>query len=291
MFAVQGRALLRKATASLPARLGRRFSADRCPDLAVLIGWNLMFASLPLVVVIAAIIGLVVGLDPTGTSGQHAGAGARVQATILQLLPGAHPDDLAPLAQASGLYLAVGFLGLLWTSAGLFGAMESAFSVVYRTPRRPFVRQKLVSFAMILLFAPLTGLIVGSATILPGLSNLLSLPTALRSGFSLALQAAFGVLAGTLLYTVIYYVVPTRRQSLRHVWRGALAAGVALEALTLAFPFYVALNKNFDRFGSSFAFVFLLLTFFYFLGMVTMLGAELNALLDPEDAARSGRRD
>ena len=104
-------------------------------------------------------------------------------------------------------------------------------------------------------------------------------------------MTAFGVLAGTLLYLVVYYVIPTRRPTLRHVWPGALAAGVALEALTLAFPFYVALNRNFNRFGSSFAFVFLILTFFYFLGMVTMLGAELNAVLDPDDAARTGRKD
>jgi uncharacterized BrkB/YihY/UPF0761 family membrane protein len=41
-----------------------------------------------------------------------------------------------------------------------------------------------------------------------------------------------------------------------------------------------------NRYGSQFAFLFVLLAFFYFLGVITVLGADLIAVIDPDEADR-----
>jgi uncharacterized BrkB/YihY/UPF0761 family membrane protein len=43
---------------------------------------------------------------------------------------------------------------------------------------------------------------------------------------------------------------------------------------------YIQLNRGINQYGSSFAFLFVLLAFFYFLGLITMLGAEVNAVFE-----------
>src|SRR5262249_12827763 len=100
-------------------------------------------------------------------------------------------------------------------------------------------------------------------------------------------QVGVGVASGFLLYLVIYLVVPNRRMRPTAVLPAALFAGVAFELLTLLFPAYIALNQTgINRFGSQFAFLFVLLAFFYFLGLITVRGADVIAVLDPPESRR-----
>jgi membrane protein len=187
--------------------------------------------------------------------------------------------------------LLVGVAGLLWSASSLFGTMETAFGAVYRTEGRPVLRQKLMSILMMLLFATVAVIAVGSAAVtpylgwIPGVPGLLAVPVV-----AAALQATLGALAGVVLFAVIYYVVPNRRQRWPRVLPGALLAGLAFEALSLLFPLYLYANAGLNQYGKSFGFLFVTMTFFYFVGVITMLGAELNARLEPSPAARDRRR-
>jgi membrane protein len=281
-----GRAeLLARARRSLPGRWASRFVGDECPNLAVLIAWNLMFAAFPLAIVTAGILGYLLRLDNLLIGTSHLPTSVQLRQDILALIPGLDADKvLTPLRQRSGVLLIVGGLGLLWTGTGLFGAMEQAFGRAYRVRPRPFLQGKLMAAAMVLLFAPAAGLVIGSGSLLGGLSALPFLPAAFLSAAAPLLQVVFAVIAGTALFLLVYTVVPNRELHPTQAWPGALLAGVLMELLTLAFPVYANINRGFTGFGRSFGLLFLLLTFFYFLGMVTMAGAELNAtLIDARD--------
>jgi membrane protein len=273
-----------RATDSLPVRVVRRFIADRGPDWAILIAWNALFSLFPTLLAIAGILGLV--LRATGFQTQ----------SLYQSALGVIPDEqartqaiqaLEGIKQGGGLLLLVGLAGMLWSASSLFGSMEAAFGAVYRTGSRSFLRQKLMSVLMMLLFAFLAGIAVGSAAILHFLPRM---PTSAASvlanqGVSAALQAAVGAAAGVILFAVIYYVVPNRRQSWSRVLPGAVLAGVTFELLTLLFPLYLGVNRGLNQYGQSFGFLLVTMTFFYLLGLITMLGAELNASLGPAPAA------
>jgi len=79
------------------------------------------------------------------------------------------------------------------------------------------------------------------------------------------------------LFASIFFVVPHRKQRLRHVLPGAVAAGGLLEGLTLLFPLYFKLSGGFAAYGAFFALFFLLLTYMYFLGQILMIGGAVNA--------------
>jgi len=72
----------------------------------------------------------------------------------------------------------------------------------------------------------------------------------------------------------------------RQVWPGALVTGILFEVVTLIFPVYLTFNKGLNAYGKTFGLFFLLMTFFYFVGLITMVGAEVNSVLSPADAVR-----
>ena len=263
-----------------PVRLVRKFLADAGGNQAVLIAWNALTAIFPIALALVAVGGLILGL--AGISAES------ISRLVADLFP---PDQRQPALDAingvkrqSGLLGLIAFAGFLWVGSGLFGAMEGAFAVVYDTNGRTFVRQKLMSLAMMGIFTVLALVAVASSTALAFLDRFPQ-----RSGLmGVAFGDAVGVLAGCLLFFVIYLVVPNRRQRIRNVWPGALFAGMAFKALTLLFPLYLQINRGINQYGATFAFLFIMLTFFYLFGLITILGAEINAVLEePEGGSPS----
>jgi hypothetical protein len=94
-------------------------------------------------------------------------------------------------------------------------------------------------------------------------------------------QIGLGLIAGIVLFMAIYTVVPNRKLDLRTVWPGALLAGAAFEMLTLVFPLYVHYAGGANQYGKTFGFLFLVLSLAYFVGLITMVGVELNSILYP----------
>jgi hypothetical protein len=92
-----------------------------------------------------------------------------------------------------------------------------------------------------------------------------------------------GIIAGFLLFGTMYYVIPNRKQNFRKVIPGALVAGILFELITLVFPLYISLNRGLNQYGATFGLLFVLMTFVFFLGLVTMIGIELNSVLYPEE--------
>jgi hypothetical protein len=95
------------------------------------------------------------------------------------------------------------------------------------------------------------------------------------------IQFAIGLVGGLILFGAIYYVVPNRRQQWHKVLPGALCAGVLFELITLLFPLYISITNNVATYGKTFGLFFLLMTFFFFVGLITMVGVELNSVLYP----------
>jgi membrane protein len=277
---------LDRVSRTLPARVLLRFLADDGPDHAIVIAWNALFSIFPIALALAAIASVVLGRF--GLRGHSA----------VELVVAIIPDDLNAQQQAldavdgiqrrTGVFAIVALIGFLWASSGLFGAMEQAFDHAFRCPRRPFLSQKLMSLAMMAIFSVLALCAIGTAALLPLLRSVPFVPIELQRGVeAVVLQIPVGVLSGFVLFFVIYLVVPNRRLVPRQVWPGALLAGVAFEALGYVFPVYLSLNRGINAYGRNFALLFVLLLFFYMLGIITVVGAELNAVLLSSRGLRS----
>jgi membrane protein len=255
-----------------------KFLADDGPNHAIVIAWNALFSIFPIALALAAIASVVLGRF--GLRGYSA---AELVIVVLPNDANAQRqalDALNGIQQRTGVLAIVALVGFLWAGSGLFGAMERAFDQAFRCPQRSFVRQKLIALVMMAIFSVLALLAVGTAALLPLLQSVPFVPAQLHQGREAALlQVPLGVLSGFLLFLLIYVMVPNRRLTPGQVWPGALLAGIAFEALGYVFPFYLSLNRGINAYGRTFALLFVFMFFFYVVGIITVLGVELNAVL------------
>ena len=265
---------------SVPGQVVRKFLEDQAPNWAALIAWNTLLAMFPIVVFAASLLGYVLKI--------FGEANTAVYQTIFSAIPGDtnQQDQLiravSGVKSNSGILFIVGLLGLLLGGSALFGSMEQAFAVIYHTKPRDFVRQRLIAVGMVFLFTLLVGVAVASSAILPALKHIPNIPAFLYSGAAaFMLQVIVGIVAGFLLFLTIYFVIPNRKQRLGQVIPGALVAGVLFELITLVFPLYLSLNRGLNQYGATFGLFFVLMTFFFFLGLITMIGVEVNSVLYP----------
>jgi membrane protein len=262
---------------SVPGRVVRKSLEDQAPNWAALIAWNTLFAMFPIVIFAASLLGFALRL--------FGKANTIVYTTIFSALPGDQTElvkAVSGVKSQSGLLFVVGLVGLLWGGSALFGAIEQAFAVIYHTKPRDFIWQKLIAFGMVFLFTILMGIAVATSAFLPALKHIPNIPEFLYSGAAaFILQVIVGTTAGFLLFGTIYYVIPNRRQKFRKVIPGALLAGVLFELVTLVFPLYLELNKGINQYGKTFGLFFVLMTFFFFIGLITMIGVEVNSVIYP----------
>ncbi|MDQ6712316.1 MAG: YihY/virulence factor BrkB family protein [Candidatus Dormibacteraeota bacterium] len=273
---------------TVPGRVIRKFLEDEAPNWAALIAWNALFAMFPIAIFAASLLGFALRL--------FGAANDAVYKTIFSSIPG-DPQQQTELLKAvtgvksqSGILFIIGLVGLLVGGSALFGVMEQAFAVIYHTKPRDFVRQKLIAFGMVFLFTILVGIAVATSSLLPALKQIPDIPPILYSGAAaFILQAIVGTVAGFLLFGSMYYVIPNRKQQFRKVFPGTLAAGIMFEVITLLFPLYLELNRGLNQYGKTFGLLFVLMTFFFLLGLITMIGVEVNSVIYPVPIERPGK--
>jgi membrane protein len=263
---------------SFPGRVVQRFLADDGGTWTVAIAWGGLFAMIPVILSISSLVGYVLGF--AGITQEHLVRvfasrvrDANLRTELVTALTGA--------LNHRGLFGVLGIVGLYFSASGLFGSMERAFAMIYSATPRSFIRARLVGMAMIVVLAFLAGGTVLSSTALPVLREL-GITSLLPRGIApLILQSLVGTIAGLILFGLIYYVVPPLRLRWSQVWPGAVVAGVLFELLGLIFPVYLSLNPVTGAYGQFFGLLFVLLTYFYMLGLITVIGAEVNAVSRP----------
>ena len=241
---------------------------------AILIAWQLLFSLFPLVVGILSIVGLVLR-DP------------EVQVSIADSIARQFPEQAGDLLtfisetrNLGGIFGIVSVVGLLWSGSNLFGTMGTVFDRFYGAPDRGFIQQRLVSFLMMAVYAVLVTVSIASSSLtgfLVGISEEV-LPFEVPY-FAFAIGWTVSLLSAILMFLVLYRVVPNAPLRVWHVWRGAVLAGVLFVALTQVFPLYLHfLGAGFAAYKALGVFL-LLMTWFYFLGMILCAGALLSAIL------------
>jgi membrane protein len=264
---------------SPPGRLWAKMNEDNAFNWAVILAWNFLQSLFPIVLVMAAVLGVGLGFVGVG-SGQ-------IYHTVASLIPDSKAQSdtfnaLNNFHQKSGIFFLIGFVGLVWSGTGLFRSMEQAFAVIYHTRQRPLLNGILMSVGMVVLLTVFGGLMLVTTTLLGLLNQLPYLPSLLANGaVDFLLQVVIGGLSGFVLYLAIYYVVPNRRMDWGSIWIGAALAGALFEGLSLIFPLYLRLTGAGSGYGKTFGLLFLLMLYFFYIGIVTMVGVEVNSLLYP----------
>lgn len=267
-----------KAAARTFKNFWTKINNDWVFNLAAMLAYNLLMSIIPLLATLLAIFGLFLGnLAPQAQDQLIAG--------ITQGLPGAGGTlvqvALKRLAQTSGLFAIISIIVSAWFGSRLFVAVDNCFGIIFRLPPRGFIRQNLVALGMLVVFLLIVPIMLGVSALPSFLSTnvvqrLLGNSTITSIWLSLAGIAA-GYVIASLLFLVVYTVIPNRPMRLRDAWRGALIAGALLEVYIIAFPFYLTHFLKPQNYGSTAGFAVVVLVFFYYFGIILLLGAEVNS--------------
>jgi membrane protein len=154
--------------------------------------------------------------------------------------------------------------GLIWSASGIFSTMEFALTQVFGTKQRDMLRQKAMGLVMMLLLVVAIGATVAANSIV----NLFPM--------AWLVSLVVGAIVMVTMLVLLYRFVPNRTFKLKDVFPGAVLAGVLIEILTLAFPFYQRVSHGFNTYGAQFGLFFLIATWLYLLSQVLLLGAVYN---------------
>ena len=205
---------------------------------------------------------------------------------------------LTQMAEGSGAnILSIGALGALWASSSGVTAIMDALNVVFdvKEDRRSFWRVRLIA---ILLTIGLAGFVILSlALVLYG-------PTIGRwiadfMGFGVAFTWLWNVLqwpviAGLMLIVVaaIYHICPDRRyKRWRWVTPGSVFAVLMWLVVSLGFKAYVDNFGDYNKVYGSIAGVIVLMLWFYWSGMVLLLGGEINSEIETAAERKAASSD
>jgi membrane protein len=247
----------------------RNFFADRCTHLAAMVAYYALLSLLPLLAIALALIGEF-GRPDEGSTLIH---------ELSRIFPGTSVDTLVELVKrlrnnATELGI-IGGASLIWTSLGFLSACESALNIIYGVPNRPFVRQKLLVFALVgsglaLLLVTLVAATTAQTFLDQHASGLLQQPL-WQITSALVISTAI-----TLGFTfTVYRLLPNTQVTSREVLPGALLATVLLQLSFAVLPIYLNVAQTLPAL-KAFGGIVLLLTWLYLMGNIVMLGAELN---------------
>jgi membrane protein len=243
-----------------------------------------MLALFPALASMISLYGLVA--DPSKLYEQLQGLGGVVPAGGIDIISAQVKALTSSGAQALGFGFVVGLATSLWSAnAGVKAFFDAMNVVCHERERRSFLRLTMISFCFTLGMIALVVLSMISVVVIPVVLAYVGFGS---SGAVLLSVARWPVMlvAVALTLSLLYRFGPSRRDvHWRWVSWGSAAASVGWILVSLAFSYYVAnfgsYNKTYGSLGAAMGFM----TWIWVSVMVVLLGAELNAELEPQGSA------
>jgi len=269
---------------------------DKAPRLAAALAYYTVFSIAPLVIITIAVAGFFLG--PEAASGQIQ---REIQHTLGPQSASAINDIVENAARNKGhgvVATVIGIAALLLGAAGVFGQLKDALNTVWGVepnPERGFkgaVIDNFLSMSMVLgigflllvslvLSAGIAGFVKFAGALLPALTWL---------GPILDLVLSAGLT--TVLFALIYRVLPDAQIQWRDVWVGAFITAVLFTVGKFLIGLYLGRSSVGSAYGAAGSLVVLLL-WVYYSAQLLLFGAEftkvyalkLGSRIVPEDGA------
>jgi membrane protein len=267
----------RLGVAALDAKAG--YSRHATSQLAAAISYRMLFSLVPLLALFASIISLVAPDEARHRIGRWLASvipGTGIEESVQRTV--SHPGHATA---AAGL---IAIPALLLAASGMMAAMRTAFRVIFdSTSERPYIRGKLLDFALVLATGVLMVTAFGLALFVEILAELgRDLSELLQAGSGgRALALAVEILASQavvfVVFLLLYRSVPPARPRFAALWLPALLGSAAFQIATAGYAFYLARWGNITSIYGPLGAVLGFLLVIYIGVLVLLIGAELVA--------------
>lgn len=254
---------MRRLLDSAPGRLLSAYFASSVQSYAAGLAFNAFVTMFPLILGVLSVIGFVARSRP-------------LEAEVVRAILNAFPADFHPTLRSSlrevSLHAAtfgiVSAAGIVWAGTGLFASLEFALNRIYGAPARSFLRRRLLGLRLIVVFvlAVVASVALNGAIAVVHSSPLLVWLVGFFGGWTVM----------SVLLAWVYVAAPNCPVPVRSALPGALAAGLAIEVFSLAFPLFSAVTHETNVYGRGLALMFVLLTWLYVLCQLLLIGAVFN---------------
>ena len=252
---------------------------DYAPSMGAALAYYTLFSMAPLLLIVVSVAGLVFGQDA---------ARGEIE-TQLRLLMGdsgarAVQDLLVSVRKpAEGTLATVIGLGLLVLGATtVFAELQGALDRIWRVPARQrasgwlsLVRTRLLSFGMIMAigFLLMVSLVASAALAVLGRWIEPSFGGWYWLASAVSAVGAFALIS--VMFALIYKVMPSVRVQWRDVWIGALFTALLFNFGKLLIGLYIGRSGVVSGFGAAGSLVVILL-WLYYSAQIFLLGAEFT---------------
>lgn len=276
---------------SLLAEVWRRITEDRLPLSAAAIAFYVLVSIFPLLLLIISIGSLILGGGEQDIrTVQHIVENLSNQLlseTIAPEVRDALVNEILKVVNVSPTFTVLSVLLGLLTGTQVFLILESAMNQVWRAERaRPFWLSRLLALLMMVITGLVLLIAIGLINTIHFLGNLyiplwnreLSEIPVLRTLFPFLVAYFVPFLLTTLIFGVVYRILPLKRVTWHSALPGALFAAFVWVIFVRLFGFYVAEFANYSIVYGSLAGIILLLFLFYYGSLIMLIGAEIAAV-------------
>lgn len=180
--------------------------------------------------------------------------------------------------------LSVGALLTIWAASSGIYAMMQQLNITYDVKEgRPFWKARGTAMLLVVGFGVFTLLALSAVLLGDQLKAWLASNLPWNEAFSVAYEIGRWVLvlaAFSLAFSLLYYFGPDVEQDFRFVTPGSLLAVVSVLAASFVFKIYVENFGSYNKTYGSIGAVIVLMLWLNILGLVTLVGSEVNALLE-----------
>jgi membrane protein len=273
----------------LAVRVWQSLNDDDIFNRSAQLAYYFFLALFPALICLTSVIGMI------------AGSGARLHQTLINYLSTIMPHAVFELVartmehtieRSGGGKFSFGLIAALWSATAGMRAVEDTLNAVYNVKEsRPLWKVYGIAITATIVCGLLV--ILALAVILCGdtVANLVATEVALGPiatwGWKvLQLGIAFAFVA--VVFSFAYYFCPDiERPRWRWITPGSLAGITTWVVASLAFRLYLHFSHSYTATYGGLGAVMVLLLWFYVTGMMLLLGAEVNAVIDAAIASRT----
>jgi membrane protein len=266
---------------------------DYAPSMGAAISYYTVFSIAPLMIIVIAVAGFVWGREAVQGEivGQLSGLIGKEGAQGIQALIESASQPTQGLVAT-----AISIVVLVIGATTVFAELQSALDRIWQAPKAPqvsgiwaIVRSRLLSLGFILGlgFLLLVSLVSGAALaafgswigrLLPGWENLL-----------FVINIVFSIGIATVLFAMIFKVMPQVKVGWRDVWTGALVTAVLFEVGKWLISLYIGKSSITSSFAAAGSLV-VLLVWVYYSAQIFLLGAEFTWVFANEHGSLAGQQ-
>jgi membrane protein len=264
-----------KNVGTLLKETGAQWSDDEAARLAASLALYTLLSIAPLLVIAVSITGLAFG--------EEAARGRISQeiSTIVGPQAGQSIEGLVANASrpSTGIWSSiVSTIVVLFGASGVFGELQSALNRIWEVKPKPgrgirgLLRDRFFSFSMVMgvAFLLLVSLLVSAAlaSVTAFFEHMFDFPILWN-----VLNAVIGLGVTTVLFALIFKVVPDVKIAWRDVWVGGFVTALAFSLGRVLLAWYVGRSATTSAFGAAGSLV-ALIVWVYYSAQILFLGAE-----------------